>query len=84
MFKDYTNYNNLNVTGKLGSYLGEIVALGGRNFALNGTQGKVGVPFIFFFLFFFRETHTALYFSFHLMAIVCVMANLFQNCQIRP
>ena len=35
----------------------------GRNFALNGTQGEVGVSlkkkknFFFFFFFFFRETH---------------------------
>ena len=38
----------------------------GRNFALNGTQGEVGVAlkkkkkkifFFFFFFFFFRETH---------------------------
>ena len=32
----------------------------GRNFALNGTQGEVGVSLkknIFFFFFFFRETH---------------------------
>ena len=35
---------------------------GGRNFALNGTQGEVGVSLKkkkknFFFFFFFRETH---------------------------
>ena len=36
---------------------------GGRNFALNGTQGEVGVSLkkkkknFFFFFFFFRETH---------------------------
>ena len=74
----------------------------GQNFALNGTQGVVGVSLkkkkkkkkkFFFFFFFFRETHTNAScgdiirqstttescFSFHYMAIVCVMANLLRQ-----
>ena len=66
-----------------------------RNFALNGTKGEVGVSLKKFF--FFRETHfhfvstqtqamvTIYYhciiFSFKLMAIVCVMANLLLNTE---
>ena len=81
-----------------------MVALGGRNFALNGTQGEVGVSlkkkkkkknFFFFFQgdsFSFchhtnascgdiirQSTTTSSCFSFHQMAIVCVMADLLLN-----
>ena len=85
--------------------LGRNYRPGGRNFALNGTQGEVGVSLkkkkkkkkIFFFLgrlisfchhtnascgdIIRQSTTTASCFSFHLMAIVCVMADLLLKWQ---
>ena len=66
---------------------------GGRNFALNGTQGEVGVSLkkkkkkkkkkIFFFFFFFRETH------FHsvitqMQAVVILSENLLPLHRVSP
>ena len=61
---------------------------GGRNFALKGTQGEVGVSlkkkkFFFFFFFFFRETH------FHsvttqMQAVVTLSDNLLPLHRVSP
>ena len=64
---------------------------GGRNLALNGTQGEVGVSlkkkkkkfFFFFFFFFFRETH------FHsvttqMQAVVTLSDNLLPLHRVSP
>ena len=62
---------------------------GGQNFALNGTQGEVGVSLkkkkkkIFFFFFFFRETH------FHsvttqMQAVVTLSDNLLPLHRVSP
>ena len=60
--------------------------LGGQNLALNGTEGEVGIFFLRSLIFILSphkckllSTTTASYFSFHLMAIVCVMANWLLN-----
>ena len=63
MQSEYTTIIRVQARGRLGRNSRPR----GRNFALNGTQGEVGVSlkkkkkknffFFFFFFFFFRETH---------------------------
>ena len=61
----------------------------GRNFALNGTQGEVGVSLkkkkknFFFFFFFFRETHFH-FVTTQMQAVVTLSDNLLPLHHVSP
>ena len=80
---------------QFGSRSGPTLCPRSRNFALNGTQGKVRVSEFFLGRLIFilskhkhklwwQSTTTATYFPFHLLAIVCATANLLLNWQKMP